>query len=108
MAGTSPAMTVEYASPRLAVPGRGPVRLLGRPSCRRPPRRRGRHAPLARRLALQARPERVNQVDDVIRLFLALGDLDRLAGSLAAHQCLQRVLVFVLAFRGIETRGFGP
>ena len=94
-------------SPRLALPRRRPVRLLCRPACRRPPRRRRRRPPFRRRLALQARLQRIHQVDDVVRLFLALGDLDRLAGGLAAHQRLQRVLIFILELRGIEMRGLG-
>ena len=63
--------------------------------------------PFCRRFSLQARLQRIHQVDDVIRLFLALGDLDRLAGGLPSHQRLQRVLILVLELRGIEMRGFG-
>lgn len=44
----------------------------------------------------------VHQIDDVVRLFHRCRFFDGMVLGLAAHQFLQRVLVFVLEFPGIE------
>ena len=77
------AMTVNRCVlPRLARPRRRAVRLLGARRCGAR-RDAGAWSPLRRRLALQALLQRIHQADDVVRLLLALGGLDRLAGGLA-------------------------
>ena len=53
------------------------------------------------RLCLQ----RVHQVDDVARPLLWLGKIDLLAGCLAPHQGLERILILVLEFGWIEMGG---
>src|SRR5213595_1443546 len=68
---------------------------------------RGARPPLCRAPAFQALLKRIHQADDVARPFLALGNLDRLAGGLALDQRLQRILVLVLVFRQVEMPGLG-
>src|SRR6185312_16209937 len=91
-------------STRLARPGRRAMRLL-RGAMPRPPC--GRMDPAFRGVAFQALLQRIHQVDHVTGFLRMLLDLDRLAGSLAAHQGFQRVLIFILEFRRIEMRGLG-
>ena len=79
---------------------------LGRAPVGRSPRD-GMRPPLGRRATLQALLQRVHQVDDVTGPLLWFCDFDRLAGSLAPDQRLQRVLVFILEFRRIEMGGLG-
>src|SRR5215475_1162481 len=68
------------------------------------PRRGAAPAPggTRRARALQALAQRIHQVDDVGRLRLLLGHLDRAALGLASHQRLEGVLVFVLELPGVE------
>src|SRR5688572_30845633 len=106
MPGASPRMTASF--PRLTGPRRRPAPLLRCPPLRRTPRCRGPGPPLGCSLAaLQALLQRIHQVDNVVWLLLARGGLQRFAGSLAAHQRLQRILVFVLELRGVEMGRLG-
>src|SRR5713226_2141451 len=93
------------ASTGLALARRRPVRFFSR--AMRCSSRRGMSPPLYRASSFQALLKRIHQADDVVRPFLALGDLDRLAGGLAFDQGLQRILVLVLEFRWVEMRGLG-
>src|SRR5436309_3154043 len=93
------------ASTRLARSCRRPLRFLG--GAMRGSPGRGARPPLGRAPAFQALLKRIHQADDVARPFLALGDLDRLAGGLALDQRLQRILVLVLVFRQVEMPGLG-
>src|ERR1700678_1852727 len=96
------AMTV---STRLPCPRRRAMGFLGggvaSPACR------GTSRSFGGCLALEALFQRIHQIDDIVRRFFRLGRFDRLAGGLAPDQCLQRVLILVLEFRGIEMRGLG-
>ncbi len=80
----------ELERPALSSPS-APAPPSGAPFCKamRRPARPGMRRPLRRCLALQALPQRIHQADDIVRLFLALGWFDRLAGGLAPDQCLQ-------------------
>src|SRR3954471_16798878 len=60
---------------------------------------------LPRAPSLQALLQRVHQADHVARALLTLRQLDRLAAGLPLDQRLQRVLILILEFAGVEMRG---
>src|SRR5258708_24788865 len=90
--------TMKVASPsaRLALPCRRAVRFFGGT---RPCRARcgmGRALGGGSGFAFEALLQRVHQADDIVRLLLGFGSLDRLAGSLALDQGFERGFIFIL------------
>ncbi len=93
------------ASTRLALARRRAMRPFGR--AMRRAARGGMRRPLCRCPSCQALLKCIHQADNIVRPFLGLRNLDRLAGGLALDQGLQRIFVFVLEFRRVEMRRLG-